>query len=386
VLRIFISIVVVALLSACAAQPVSLSPKASAVIQKLDVAILIPQANLNIEVESSNAGSGGILGAIIVTAIDDVRRSKASQAQATLTKSVEDFNFRNKMVAQQAAEFSRTDVASRFSPLQMQIVDSESQRKIFYDNSKASAVLFSRIDYKWVSGSLVATSNNIIYPKISALRSFREKPNESNVLDIGNAIFRKIHTFKRESVTEKNINAVLSEAVTNLAWQLATDLQYEMGGRSTLASALPLIAGTSVSAGLQPNNVAAQSSATPFVSVPAAPPKTQVAVAPSSSNAVNQPAMMATGFANINDVDAIPYIGDKARENYKEWLTKTTPRAIVISASGGWAYTWGNKPTDPSEFTDPLERALARCNKNNADSNVRPCKAYAINNSVVWGK
>jgi hypothetical protein len=100
------------------------------------------------------------------------------------------------------------------------------------------------------------------------------------------------------------------------------------------------------------------------------------------ANASSQPSVIATGFANINDVDAIPFISDRGREGYREWLTKSTPRAFAISDSGRWISTWGINPQNAEDPKDPAERALQRCAK---VSNA-PCKLYAANGAVVWVK
>ncbi len=94
------------------------------------------------------------------------------------------------------------------------------------------------------------------------------------------------------------------------------------------------------------------------------------------------PAMLASGFANIADVDAIPYINDRGREAYREWLTKPTPRAFVISDTGRLSSTWGIYPQNPEEPKDPAQRALQRC----AKANNAPCKLYAVNGAVVYVK
>jgi Domain of unknown function (DUF4410) len=101
-----------------------------------------------------------------------------------------------------------------------------------------------------------------------------------------------------------------------------------------------------------------------------------------AGGAASQPSMMATGFANINDVDAIPYISDRGREGYRDWLTKSTPRAFAIADTGRWVSTWGINPQNPEEPKDPSERALVRCTK----ANGSPCKLYAVNGAVVWKK
>lgn len=116
--------------------------------------------------------------------------------------------------------------------------------------------------------------------------------------------------------------------------------------------------------------------ASPQAAMPAPMPvATPVATAP-------QPARLASGYALIDDVDAVPYLSDKGRENYREWLTRPTPKAFAISSAGHWFGAWSIKPGDPSHPTDPSERALFVC----AQRAQMPCKLYAVNGSVVWVK
>ncbi len=119
-----------------------------------------------------------------------------------------------------------------------------------------------------------------------------------------------------------------------------------------------------------------------FAATAVEPARPQTAVTLTGNEASNQPAMIATGFANINDVDAIPFISDKGREGYREWLTKPTPKAFIISDKGYWASTWGINPQNPDEPKDPTERALQRC----AKANNAPCRLYAVNGAVIFLK
>jgi hypothetical protein len=127
---------------------------------------------------------------------------------------------------------------------------------------------------------------------------------------------------------------------------------------------------------------------TPQTSAPGA---SAVAVAPAGATlpaakpvattaALQQPHAMASGFAAIDDVDAVPYLGDRGREGYRQWLAKGTPRAFALSSTGHWASSWGLKPADPSLPIDPAERALVTCER----SAKTPCRLYAVNRSVVW--
>jgi uncharacterized protein YbjQ (UPF0145 family) len=92
--------------------------------------------------------------------------------------------------------------------------------------------------------------------------------------------------------------------------------------------------------------------------------------------------LIATGFANINDIDAIPYLSDKGREAYREYLGRPTPKAFALSPSGNWFSAWTLVPGEAGMPTDPVERAVLACNRNSST----PCKLYAVNGAVVWTK
>jgi len=80
----------------------------------------------------------------------------------------------------------------------------------------------------------------------------------------------------------------------------------------------------------------------------------------------------ATQFAALDNVDAIPYLRDKGRDQYRAFLAKSTPRAFAVSASGAWSWA--------EEGDDPAQQALADCQKHSST----PCKLYAVDNNVVW--
>lgn len=105
--------------------------------------------------------------------------------------------------------------------------------------------------------------------------------------------------------------------------------------------------------------------------VPAPAPVVASAIAP-----------IASGYARIDDVDAVPYLGDKGRENYREWVGRPTPKAFALSPTGVWFGAWSLVPADPSHPRDPSERALQVC----AQRSQGPCRLYAVNGSVVWTK
>lgn len=87
---------------------------------------------------------------------------------------------------------------------------------------------------------------------------------------------------------------------------------------------------------------------------------------------VPEPRLPKTSFAAIDNIDAIPYLHQQGREQYKVFLGKPTPRAFAVSASGGWSWA--------EDGDDPVERVLATCQR----SSGQPCKVYAIDDDVVW--
>lgn len=97
-------------------------------------------------------------------------------------------------------------------------------------------------------------------------------------------------------------------------------------------------------------------------------------IAPEFAAGTPVPIPPATNFADASDVNAIPYIGEKGRDGYKNFLTKQYPRAFVISASGRWAWA--------EMGDDPLKRALDTCRKNSG----MECRLYAVDDQVVWEK
>lgn len=93
-----------------------------------------------------------------------------------------------------------------------------------------------------------------------------------------------------------------------------------------------------------------------------------------------QPRHIASGFAAIDDIDAIPFLNDRGRSEYRQWLTWSTPRAFALSNKGAFYATSGLEPKDASLPSDPSQRALLMCER----AAKAPCKLYAVNGAVVW--
>lgn len=78
-----------------------------------------------------------------------------------------------------------------------------------------------------------------------------------------------------------------------------------------------------------------------------------------------------SGFAVLDDVDAVPYLNEDGREGYRKFLEGPPPRVFVINLSGSWMSVSGG--------FDPLGRALETCCKQGDK-----CRVYAVDDYVTW--
>jgi dienelactone hydrolase len=87
-----------------------------------------------------------------------------------------------------------------------------------------------------------------------------------------------------------------------------------------------------------------------------------------------RPKLIATNFAAIDNVAAVPYLSSAGREAYRNFLARSTPRAFALSNSGQWSWA--------EEGDDPVERVLAACQQ----SSHATCQLYAVDKDVVWSE
>ena len=79
-----------------------------------------------------------------------------------------------------------------------------------------------------------------------------------------------------------------------------------------------------------------------------------------------------TDFAPADDVSRVPHVRDTGRAGYKVFLERSAPRAFALAPNGAWGWSDGGD--------DPLQRALANCNRNGKGE----CRLYAVDDYVVW--
>lgn len=93
--------------------------------------------------------------------------------------------------------------------------------------------------------------------------------------------------------------------------------------------------------------------------------------------AASEAAVSQTKKRDINDVDSIPYIGNKCKNIYRnKFLAKEMHRAFFIAKNGACGASFQFRSRAKAEY-----QALLHC-KPHAKGNE--CRVYAVNNSVVW--
>ena len=87
-----------------------------------------------------------------------------------------------------------------------------------------------------------------------------------------------------------------------------------------------------------------------------------------------------TGFAGLEDVEAVPALGPKGREEYQKFLNYPLPRAFAINGSGGFASSYTLRPLESKRPADPALRALEFCRERTRTA----CRLYAVDKGVVY--
>jgi dienelactone hydrolase len=87
---------------------------------------------------------------------------------------------------------------------------------------------------------------------------------------------------------------------------------------------------------------------------------------------IGPPTLPKSDFAKLDDVNAVPFLGEHGRVAYREYLAKLTPRAFAVAPNGGWCWA--------EEGEDPDGRALAACQQKSGQA----CKLYSVDDNVVW--
>ncbi len=91
-----------------------------------------------------------------------------------------------------------------------------------------------------------------------------------------------------------------------------------------------------------------------------------------NTHIVERDRIPASGFAALENTQAVPHLTETGREAYRHYLSQSLPRAFAVSASGAWSWA--------EDGDDPPSRAIAACQKNSKS----PCSLYSVDKDVVW--
>jgi len=217
----------IAALAGCATTPpMSVTKQEQHELGPVTGALFIPQNSLLVTVTPTNAGATGLLGALIAAGIDAARRSAAESTAAPILEQLHDYDFRAVMKQASDSAVDTLQTVKFAAPLDVETVDSNTQKRIVFDNASASAVLFLDVGYRLQSGNLYISANAVMYPKANNLLQFRKKPSDSDPLDAGNAIYRKTFNYAKLNVSATDIKQDLTEGANDIASQLAADLNH----------------------------------------------------------------------------------------------------------------------------------------------------------------
>jgi hypothetical protein len=124
------------------------------------------------------------------------------------------------------------------------------------------------------------------------------------------------------------------------------------------------------------DNIGMVSESMPKLAIASAPAPSQAQI-PVTPVTVEQAVSSGTGgseYASIDDVQAVPYLNERGKMIYRQFLAHSKPRAIVIVKNGSSTITYGGN--------DPLDAAMQSCRQQYHDD----CEPYAVNDKVVWKK
>jgi len=224
--NLFLLLSIAALAGCATTRPMSVTQQEQHELGPVAGALFIPQNSLLVTVTPTNPGATGLLGVLVAAGIDAARRSSAENAAAPILEQLHDYDFRAVMKQASDSAVGTLQIIKFSAPLDVETVNSSTQKRIVFDNASASAVLFVDVGYQLQSGNLYVSADAVMYPKANNLLQFRRKPSDSDPLDAGNAIYRKTFKYAKLNVVAADIKGDLTDAANNIASQLAADLNH----------------------------------------------------------------------------------------------------------------------------------------------------------------
>lgn len=222
--RVCTAMWVIGVLAGCATPDQSMKAPIRAALGQVDAVLLVPQSGLEVTVTPIDGGQGGLLGVLVAAAIDSKREETARKQSAPILEALRSYDFRSVMAGAMTDASARQPALRLRLPWRLEMLDTDSHRRALFDDSSDSAVLYMRVDYRLESGNVIVTAQTQLVPKAAALLTLRPDPKEGQPLDAGNALYRKVFSFKKQNVTADTVAAALTEGAHSIAGQLLADL------------------------------------------------------------------------------------------------------------------------------------------------------------------
>lgn len=209
----------------CAA-PLQYNKQSVAKVQDGRVVLFVPQNALGVTVSQTNAGGAGLIGVLVASAIDGARERSATEKAAPVIEAAREVDFRE-LISQALASSVASATRAKLSmePV-VETVSSPSTRRIAFDKASGDAVALAEVRYTLQGGALQASLQLQVFPKTAELSALRARPDESDPMAAGNAVYSNLYSFEKQDVTAQSIAGALKEAANSLAKQMLDDINH----------------------------------------------------------------------------------------------------------------------------------------------------------------
>lgn len=220
---------VVLTLGACeqGTSPRLLSKSEQAALGTVDAIVTASQDRPEVTITPTGAsGAGGALGGLVYGVVDGVKTARAQDAAGPIIEAMRGYDFPAELLAATTAKLATlSSVHVVVRPAINKGGDPALARSLYDESKDASVMFFAARPFLGSGNNLVLSAAVVIYPKSAELKQFRPKPNDKNPLDPGNAIYRNWLYVVRPSVTPANVRTNITDAINEVAAQLAVDLE-----------------------------------------------------------------------------------------------------------------------------------------------------------------
>jgi hypothetical protein len=247
------------LVTGCALPPhAALPPGARDQIAGTDVMVPIRQHEIYVYVPPTQNPNGGLIGALVASAIDDVRSGKAETAVKPLRNALVDYDFDGTLKSELQTALAKDTFLGQNNIRIIKEITTESLEQAL-NGSKAPAVLFVTADYRLSNEGDVL--DVLLYPQLfgttDALRTLVPKYNAKNRMDPANTLYRNVLLFQTRIPEDPNgrdahvqtwsanngekARAALKLAENKLAVMLAQDIAMsEAEGKAAFDAGTPV--------------------------------------------------------------------------------------------------------------------------------------------------